>query len=281
MTELSPFETLVQVKEGEEIPLPPILADIYGSLKFPSVKENPYVFSNFVETLDGVVTLAEPGHESGSDISGHNRHDQFLMGLLRSVSDAVVITSGSLRVSPNSLWTGESISPQYAGVYRQLRDQLGKVGEPVHVIVSATCDFNHQHPVIASGKVKVLIITTSDSLKRLSTGQLPEWVQVVVVKGTGFIEAKMILEEIEKFIPAERVLVEAGPHLNGIFIDEHCLDELFLTLSSQVAGRDGTARRLGFVANRKFGPDSPVWSKLNGVKRAGDFLFLRYRFLFQ
>lgn len=278
MAGLSPFETLLQVEAGDEILLPPDLADIYGVLKFPAFTDHPYVYSNFVETLDGVVTLAEPGHESGADISGRNPHDMFLMGLLRSVADVVVITSGSLRVSPNSLWTGESISPQFAGAYQQLRKHLGKSGEPAHVIVTATCEFNPQHPVIVSGRVQVLILTTSDGSKRLSTEQFPDWVHVVVVKGSGFIEARKILNEINQFFPVERILVEAGPHLNGMFIEEHCLDELFLTLSSQVAGRDGTARRLGFVADRSFAPDNPIWSNLNAVKRAGDFLFLRYRF---
>ncbi|MGE5221635.1 MAG: RibD family protein [Omnitrophica WOR_2 bacterium] len=278
MPRLTPFESLIQVREGDIFPLPPDLDDIYGELKFPSTLNRPYVYSNFVETLDGVVTLAEPGHESGADISGRNPHDMLLMGILRSASDAVVITTGSLKVSPDNLWTGESIYPQFGGAYRQLRDQSGLAGEPAHVIVTATGEFNIQHPVIASGKVKVLILTTSDGLKRLSTELLPNWVQVVACKGSGFIESKKILAEINRLMGARRILVEAGPHLNGMFIDEHCLDELFLTLSSQVAGSDGTARRLGFVANRRFGPENPVWSKLNGVKRAGDFLFLRYRF---
>ena len=64
----------------------------------------------------------------------------------------------------------------------------------------------------------------------------------------------------------------------GDFFAGKCLDELFLTLAPQVAGRDGSAERPGFVAGKRFGPERPLWGTLAGVKRAGSHLFLRYGF---
>ena len=72
--------------------------------------------------------------------------------------------------------------------------------------------------------------------------------------------------------------MEGGPHLLGDFFAEGLLDELFLTLSPQVAGRNGTAARPGFVAGRIFAPDRPLWATLVGVKRGESHLFLRYAF---
>ncbi len=64
----------------------------------------------------------------------------------------------------------------------------------------------------------------------------------------------------------------------GDFLAEGSLDELFLTLSPQVAGRDGTVERPGFVAGKRFAPERPLWGTLAGVKRGGSHLFLRYAF---
>jgi riboflavin biosynthesis pyrimidine reductase len=74
------------------------------------------------------------------------------------------------------------------------------------------------------------------------------------------------------------VLVEAGPHLMSDFFAGRLLDELFLTLAPQVAGRDGTTDRPGLVNGKLFAPDHPVWGSLVGLKRGDDHLFLRYAF---
>lgn len=58
--------------------------------------------ANFVTTLDGVVSLGIPGKAGGGPISGENVHDRLLMGLLRVVSDAIIVGAGnSLRVTPS------------------------------------------------------------------------------------------------------------------------------------------------------------------------------------
>ena len=45
-----------------------------------SPAERPYVFANFVSTLDGVVSYAIRGQASGSAISGSDPADRFIMG---------------------------------------------------------------------------------------------------------------------------------------------------------------------------------------------------------
>jgi riboflavin biosynthesis pyrimidine reductase len=77
------------------------------------------------------------------------------------------------------------------------------------------------------------------------------------------------------------ILVEGGPHLMGDFFAERRLDELFLTLAPQVAGRaqtQGAAERPGLVAGKLFAPDSPVWGTLITVHQSESHLFLRYSF---
>lgn len=72
--------------------------------------------------------------------------------------------------------------------------------------------------------------------------------------------------------------MEGGPYLLADFLAEGLLDELFLTLAPQVAGRDDASARLGLVSGRVFAPACPLWATLVGVKRGGSHLFLRYAF---
>jgi riboflavin biosynthesis pyrimidine reductase len=74
------------------------------------------------------------------------------------------------------------------------------------------------------------------------------------------------------------ILTEGGPRLFGDFLAEKYLDELFLTLAPQVAGRDGHIERPGLVAGKIFAPEHPLWGKLISLKRGGSHLFLRYAF---
>jgi len=77
---------------------------------------------------------------------------------------------------------------------------------------------------------------------------------------------------------SEIILVEGGPQLMGDFFAEKYLDELFLTLAPQIAGRDGNSERPGLVTGKRFAPEHPLWGTLIGVKRSESHLFLRYAF---
>ena len=75
--------------------MPADLERIYGRLGFA----DQVLYSNFVTSLDGVVTLGDKP-SAGSVISGRNQADRFLMGLLRACADAVLLGAGTLRATP-------------------------------------------------------------------------------------------------------------------------------------------------------------------------------------
>src|SRR5689334_8804451 len=127
---LKPLELLHETSRGEKLPLPPRLARLYGRLRLPLRRRKPYVISNFVTTLDGVVSLNEKGHASGGDISGFSAVDRAVMGLLRAVVDVVIVGSGTLEVDRRHVWTAERIYPPFADDYRRLRRALGKDATP-------------------------------------------------------------------------------------------------------------------------------------------------------
>src|SRR5947209_11513572 len=184
MNTLTPLETLFDIGYGRDLPLPSELVKLYGQLRFPSHPDGSYVIGNFVSTLDGVVTLGQPGKSRGGDISGYNQHDQMVMGLLRAIADAVIVGSGPLRAAPRNLWTAQYIYPALADAYQELRSTLGKTQPPLNVIVTARGQINLNRPVFQSGEVPVLIVTIPQGAEHIHEQSLPPAVQVSAVTGT-------------------------------------------------------------------------------------------------
>jgi riboflavin biosynthesis pyrimidine reductase len=109
---------------------------------------------------------------------------------------------------------------------------------------------------------------------------VPESVQIHAIRGGAAraIPARAILDEVCRMTPAKRILVEGGPRLLGDFYAERLVDEQFLTLAPQIAGRDPGDRRLSLVMGKAFAPSNPKWGTLTDVRRGGRHLFLRYSF---
>src|SRR6266516_1094910 len=278
MNALTPLESLYDVERGNDLPLPTPLATLFGRLQFPPHPDWPYVLGNFVTTLDGVVALNVSDQSGGGAISGFNQHDRMVMGLLRAVADAVIVGAGTLRAAPRHRWTAHRIYPALSAVYQQLRIDLGKPEPPLNVIVTAHGEVNLDLPVFQCGEVPVLIVTTTQGMQRIYEHNIPSSVQISSVQSAGSLSAQAILKAICDVHQCEMILVEGGPQLMGDFFAERLLDELFLTLAPQIAGRDNIIERPGLVAGRTFAPENPLWGTLIGVKRGGSHLFLRYAF---
>ena len=281
---LAPFQALYDASSGDELPLPPELAGIYGPLRLPSHAGRPHVIGNLVTSLDGVVSLGIPGKEGGKAISGANEHDRALMGLLRATADAIIMGAGTLRTAPHHLLTPEYAHPPLGEAYTEFRDMMGKTEPPLSVIVTATGDVDTSAALFRAG-ARVLVVTTPAGQERLESVGLPQWVRVEVPEGAqanseGKLTAEAMLRAVRRALHMDTgvVLVEGGPHLIGNFFVDGCLDEMFLTLSPQVVGRDGRGGRPGLVEGRSLAPEHPAWGTLVGVRRAGSHLFLRYEF---
>src|SRR6185503_303660 len=126
--------------------------------------------------------------------------------------------------------------------------------------------------------VPVLIVTTSQGSARIRSLGLPRSIQVTTVETADRLIARSILDAVARVRSSDVLLVEGGPHLLGDFFADSCLNEQFLTLAPQVAGRDVPGGRPGLVAGRTFAPEHPLWGRLVSVKRGGSHLFLRYAF---
>jgi riboflavin biosynthesis pyrimidine reductase len=144
------------------------------------------------------------------------------------------------------------------------------------VIVSASGEIDPGHPGLHDPNVPVVIITTRAGATRLRAAGVPADVDVVVASSGGDVEPTAIVEVLRER-GLEVVVCEGGPNLLGGLIGAGSVDELFLTMAPQVAGRSPDAPRLALVEGFAFGIHDAPWARLISVMRAESHLFLRYR----
>jgi riboflavin biosynthesis pyrimidine reductase len=243
--------------------LPPRLSQLYdGDLELRS----ELLYANFVTSLDGVTALPPPAR-SGALLSGREPADRFLMALLRTLADAVVVGAGTLRAEPGHLWTPAYVSPRLAPALTE----LGRP-DPSTVIVTATGALDVTERALERG---ALILTTDAGAARLGS-RLPSASRLRSL-GPDPPSGSAILAAV-RAEGHRRVLTEGGPTLLGGFVRDQLLDELFLTLSPVLAGRKAEDGRLSLLEGVELLPAAGRWARLLSVRAHGAHLFLRYEF---
>lgn len=279
------IRTLFDRGEGHSEPaLPSGLRDLFdGDLDFrTSTAERPFVLANFVSTLDGVVSYEIEGHAGGSSISGSDPADRFIMGLLRASADAIVVGARTVHdADPQSLWIPEYTYPDAKHLYAGYRENvLHKSEYPLLVVVSGSGKLELGRAIFRTPGVRTVVITTSagrDALAKAGASTLPT-VQIYALDTNGGVIAPLeILRLLYVELGVRRVLHEGGPTLFGQFMAAEAVDELFLTLSPQIAGRTSDAMRPALVQGVEFMPACAPWFQLLSVKQSADHLYLRYQ----
>jgi riboflavin biosynthesis pyrimidine reductase len=248
--------------------LPVELATLYdGALALPA----PCLYANFVSTLDGVVALDAGTAASGGIISGRNEADRFVMGLLRAFAEAVVVGAGTVRAEGGrALWTPAHIFPAAAGPYRTLRQQLGRVQDPLLVIVTARGDLDPSGQALQVG---ALVLTTKEMEAGLRA-RVPSASRVLGISHGPRLELADVFMVLESE-GHRTILTEGGPTLFSEMVAAGRVDELFLTVSPALAG--GKDRRsYGLIHGVDLGAQLK-WADLRSVRQHDSHLFLRYR----
>ena len=280
-----PIRTLVDRDQDKLKPsLTPGLRELYdGDLHFkPSPPERPFVFANFVSTLDGVVSYAVKGQASGSAISGTDPADRFIMGLLRASADAILVGARTVHdTGPQSLWTAESIYPDAKHLYADYRvNVLHKPQRPLLVIVSGSGKLDLRRAIFRMPEARTVVMTTPagrDALTRAGAAELPSVQIHALDSGSRKLDALAMLRLLQAQYGIRSLLHEGGPSLFGEFLTAQVVDELFLTLSPQIAGRMSDALRPALVQGTEFMPECAPWFQLLSVKQSADYLYLRYQ----
>lgn len=255
--------------------LPEALSARYGGdLAIPLRTDRPTVISNFVSTLDGVVSYNTPEAAGGGEISGFFEPDRFVMGLLRALADVVLVGAGTLRAAPGEAWTPGFIHPHSALSFTALRRRLGLRPNPITAVVSGSGNIDLRHPGLRDPAVELVIITTDVGSTALREQRVSTHADIRAVGDR--VTSRDIVETLG-FHGAELVLCEGGPHLLGQLLAEDLVDELFLTFAPQIAGRSTLTPRLGLIEETAFDLADARWARLADLRSAGDHLFARYR----
>lgn len=211
--------------------------------------DRPYLFMNFVESVDGRATREGSSRALGSDA------DLEMLLALRTVADAVLVGSGTIRAEGYGRLLGD--------VRRACRAAAGQAEDPALVILSRSFDIPWQAPLFEASEQPVLIYTAT-------AGTLPGVaapVEVVVLEP--YSSAAALADLRARGVRA--LLSEGGPTLFRGLLADGLVDELFLTLSPEIVG--GEERRL------IPGPplDPVIELSLQSTLLADGELFLRYR----
>lgn len=226
------------------------------------------LYANFVQSIDGVVALPEV-ESSGSVLSGKSAADRFVMALLRATASAVLIGAGTLRDTPNHHWTAEHVFPDLAADWTELRRALSLDARPRLVVITAGGAVDVNHPAIRAGAT---FLTTTAGASRLKD-IIPRG---CVVKA--WDEERVPLPAALAWLRERgyaRILSEAGPTVMGQLLQEDLADDLFLTLSPVIAGREREGR-LGLAEGVALLPERRVEARVASVRRSADYLLVRY-----
>jgi riboflavin biosynthesis pyrimidine reductase len=270
--------------EHAEPALPQGLRELYdGDLHFPTPPaQRPFVIANFVSTLDGVVSYKLKDHAGGSTISGSDPADRFIMGLLRAAVDAIIVGARTVHdVSLQGLWIPEYTYPDAKHLYSEYRTNvMHKPEYPLVVIVSGSGRLELGRAIFRTPGVPTVVITTSagrDELAKAGATKLGSLQIHAVDASNGIIAPLAILRLLFLQFRVRMLLHEVGPTLFGQFLAAETVDELFMTLSPQIAGRKADATRPALVLGVEFMPDCAPWFQLLSVKQKAEHLYLRYR----
>jgi riboflavin-specific deaminase-like protein len=240
---------LERLDPAEQRPPHEWLADVRFDERAPA--DRPYVFLNMVESVDGRAAIDGRAQALGSET------DTLLLTELRTIADAVLIGSGTLRAESYGLLVG---NPERVA----RRAAAGRTPTPVAVLLSLALDLPWDAGLFAAAGQPVLIYTASDATPPAVAAE----VEVVHVPHASPEESLRDLRSRG----VRALLCEGGPRLNRSLLGAGLVDELFLTLSPKLAG-NAVAPRI--VEGRDL--DAPVDLALEWVLRHDDELFLRYR----
>jgi riboflavin biosynthesis pyrimidine reductase len=180
-----------------------------------------------------------------------------------------------VRASRTHGWTPAHAHPPSARGYVAWRRQLGLTGDaPVTVIVSASGSLEARH-IPEDPATPVIVLTTESGARRLRRLPRADHVEIAAL-GEG---ASIPVGAVVGYLRARDfrlVVSEGGPALFGELLAARMVDEVFLTLAPQLAGRSAESERLSLVEHVALAPAAP-WGRIQGVMRSNDHLFLRYQ----
>jgi len=264
----------------------------YGNLGFPPVPpRRPWIYTNFVQSLDGITTLLGK-NASGGEIS-QSAEDRWLMDLLRAHADGLLMGMNTLREEQRARGQ-ESRGIVFRVVepaLQQLRRKLGKARER-NIFVTRAADLDlSKHKVFDGDVVDAAVLTSPSGAERLrAQGSHP---QVAIISGgdKDHFDLSQAISKLREELDVHHLLCEGGPTLYGSLARADLVDEKFLTISPVEVGQVVPPEQERLPAEQAvsvllrptvFGGTGFTREKMTrwhwmSARKAGDHQFNRYR----
>jgi len=210
----------------------------YGNFGFPPPPAHrPWIYSNFVQSLDGIVSLLGK-HATGGDIA-QSSADRWLMDLLRAYADAVIMGMTTLRIERRSRGA-ESRGIVFQVVepaLLRLREKLGK-GRQRNIFVTHALDLDlSQWKVFDGDLVDAAIVTPPAGAERLVAQKVQPHVAIIAVGDGETLDLPAAIRQLREQLEIKYLLCEGGPMLYGALGRADLVDEKFLTISPVETGQ--------------------------------------------
>jgi len=263
----------------------------YGKLGFPPPPlGRPWIFSNFVQSLDGIVSL-RGCHGAGSDIA-QSEEDRWLMDLLRAHADAVL--TGFRTLLEERILGDRPRGPVFRIMepdLLDLRQQLGR-GRERNIIASGSAAFDPADFRLFDGElVDPVLLTTRSGAERLRALASSPQFRIIIAGDDTHVDLPLAMRELRQQLGIEHLLCEGGPSLYGNLSRAGLIDEKFVTISPVEVGQivppdqerssfeptSGTLLRPTTFNAVGFTKEEMPWWRWLSCRRVGEHAFHRYR----
>ena len=272
-----PFTSLFDEQAGAGQMLPASFQTLYGAWPLPGPTDRPFTYVNFVMSHDGRVSFNEPGHLGGGDISRRDRHDRWLMGLLRARADAVLVGGSSIVAAGNHVWTPEAVFSPDAAAFAALRAHEGRAPIPLMVVLTRSGRVPAHAPSLDDPRIPVLIATTNDGAAAAQS-ILGQREHVAYYVTGNMLNQHEVMCALRRDYGIATLLCEAGPQVYGALLQDKLIDDAFVTISPIIVGDSAEQPRPSLVEGVAFPHAAPPRLRLLSVHRHGSYLYLHSRY---
>lgn len=257
--------------------LPASFLAIYpGNWYLPAAGKRPYTYSNFAQSRDGRVSYNVPGKAAGGDVTKFNRHDRWLMGLLRSRADAVMMGDNTLRIEPDHLWNAQHIFPEDAAAFAELRRIEERSPKPLLVVLSYDGNLGYDEAPFQDAEQRIIFATTHRGAEKANAAKCAATLDVLEF-GDSAVDLQRLVLTLRHDYQVENLLCEGGPRVMGGMLKAGLIDEEFVTLCPAFIGRSNDTFRPSYTEGVTWLPEDAPTSKPLSLHRVGDYLFMRTR----
>ena len=246
---------VVTLRQVHPEPATTSVEEVVRRLDYESVASatRPYVLANMIGTADGKATIGGRAGPLG------NEADRVLFKELRTVPDAILVGSGTLRAERYGRLVRDP-------ALRERRSQRGLDPEPLGVVVTRSGRLPFDIPLFSEPGSRVLVYTSVEA-------PFPETAaEVSIVRmAPETLTMTAVLERLRGDHGVRSLLCEGGPTVLAALLAEDALDELFLSIAPKVAG----GRETPTVVDGTGLPEPAELELVWGLESEG-YLFLRY-----